>query len=194
MSVGRGGRERESDREKEREEINDINISCSCHLGAKAFMYIHEGEASWPQRLKATSFAWFWAPDETHTHTDKHRDSHINKYSWAPGATACTLILPLLYSKGGKESSTESNSQPLQAWKAVVKIGNFILHRTATVVSLKPCQLQRIPIVTHIHREERKNQKVPSNFSNHSSSIINLVQYAKQVSKSHVFHQSHSCC
>lgn len=31
---------------KNREEINDINNSCSCHPSAKAFMYIHEGEAS----------------------------------------------------------------------------------------------------------------------------------------------------
>lgn len=50
MAAAQEGREKKSGGKegggRDREQINDINISCSCHLGAKAFMYIHEREAS----------------------------------------------------------------------------------------------------------------------------------------------------
>lgn len=101
--------------------------------GCEAFMYIHEQEASWPQRLRVTGFAWFWASDgntEKFTHLISIHEHLVPPHTPIPWLY-CTVEVD-----GGKESSKEPNSHPSppQAWKASAKIGNFVLHRTAASI------------------------------------------------------------
>lgn len=101
--------------------------------GCEAFMYIHEQETSWPQRLRVTGFAWFWASDgntEKFTHLISIHEHLVPPHTPIPWLY-CTVEVD-----GGKESSKEPNSHPSppQAWKASAKIGNFVLHRAAASI------------------------------------------------------------
>lgn len=120
-----------------------------------------------------------WSQTKTHTLTETHTVIHtFNKYSWAPGATAYTHVLPLLYRRGrwegGNESSTESKSHSLLAWKTAAKIGNSVLRSTVCVVILNSCRGQRIP---KFSLGRRKHQNIYRNFSNDACSIIRLLHH-----------------
>lgn len=119
-------------------------------------------------------------PWMNHTYTDKHHDSHINKYSWAPGAIVYTLQTQ--YKVGSKVQQNQMVS-PCKLQRRLLKwvISSYTEQQLQSVWN--PVSYNGLPSL-HVYTDPKEESKCPqvllkSNQQHNRSQSVCWVSFTK---------------